>query len=178
MSHFCAFNTSNLNSFSTKNLGGKGYNLLKLHKAGKNVPKFILLPTEAFQFFLSQKMDGETLNEVILSKLKLIHEKSTLEEIRKIGESLRNIIEDYEFNDKKFTKEFEENVGNLINSINDVDLSFAVRSSATDEDLSDFSFAGQHDTYLNIKPDVELLLKMVKKCWGSIFSDRALIYRQ
>jgi rifampicin phosphotransferase len=178
MSHFCSYNTTKENSFSTKNLGGKGFNLLKLHQAGKNVPKFILLPTEAFQFFLSQKMENETLNEVILSKLKLIHEESTLEEIRKIGEQLRSIIENYEFKDKKFTQEFEENVVNLIKSINDHDLSFAVRSSATDEDLSNFSFAGQHDTYLNIKPDIDLLLKMVKKCWGSIFSDRALIYRQ
>jgi rifampicin phosphotransferase len=176
--YFCNVDDFEKGILSTKNLGGKGYNLLKLYKAGKNVPVFLLLPTEAFQFFLKQKMDNQTMEQFLLNKLQMISEKSTLNEIREIGQDLRTTIEEYNFKDQFFIKEFEEKFKLLMKNVKGVDVSFAVRSSATDEDLGDFSFAGQHDTYLNIKPDSEELLKMIKKCWASIFSDRALIYRQ
>src|SRR6185369_30196 len=53
---------------------------------------------------------------------------------------------------------------------------YAVRSSATAEDLPTASFAGQQDTYLNIIGK-ELVLKHVSKCWASLFTDRAVTYR-
>ncbi|WP_119290702.1 phosphoenolpyruvate synthase [Azohydromonas sediminis] len=56
------------------------------------------------------------------------------------------------------------------------DLSVAVRSSATAEDLPTASFAGQHDTYLNIRGE-EMLVDAVKRCQGSLFTDRAISYR-
>lgn len=56
------------------------------------------------------------------------------------------------------------------------ELSVAVRSSATAEDLPDASFAGQHDTYLNIRGE-EVLLDAVKRCQASLFTDRAISYR-
>jgi pyruvate,water dikinase len=56
------------------------------------------------------------------------------------------------------------------------DLSVAVRSSATAEDLPDASFAGQHDTYLNIQGE-EVLLDAIKRCQASLFTDRAISYR-
>ena len=56
------------------------------------------------------------------------------------------------------------------------DLSVAVRSSATAEDLPGASFAGQHDTYLNIRGE-ELLIDAVKRCQASLFTDRAISYR-
>ena len=56
------------------------------------------------------------------------------------------------------------------------DLSVAVRSSATAEDLPDASFAGQHDTYLNIRGE-QLLLDAVRRCQASLFTDRAIAYR-
>ncbi|WP_298826040.1 phosphoenolpyruvate synthase [uncultured Piscinibacter sp.] len=56
------------------------------------------------------------------------------------------------------------------------DLSVAVRSSATAEDLPSASFAGQHDTYLNIQGE-EVLLDAVKRCQASLFTDRAISYR-
>lgn len=56
------------------------------------------------------------------------------------------------------------------------DLSLAVRSSATAEDLPTASFAGQHDTYLNVKGD-EMLLDACRRCFASIFTDRAISYR-
>ncbi|MCY8094504.1 phosphoenolpyruvate synthase, partial [Bacillus haynesii] len=53
---------------------------------------------------------------------------------------------------------------------------YAVRSSATAEDLPHASFAGQQDTYLNIK-GIEAILKHISKCWASLFTERAVIYR-
>jgi pyruvate,water dikinase len=55
-------------------------------------------------------------------------------------------------------------------------LDVAVRSSATAEDLPDASFAGQHDSYLHIQGDTALMLT-VRKCWASLFTDRAISYR-
>jgi pyruvate, water dikinase len=55
--------------------------------------------------------------------------------------------------------------------------SFAVRSSATAEDLPDASFAGQHESYLNIQGE-EALLEAVQKCFASLFTDRAIKYRE
>ena len=55
-------------------------------------------------------------------------------------------------------------------------MAYAVRSSATAEDLPHASFAGQHDTYLNIIGK-EAIMQHIKKCWASLFSDRAVIYR-
>lgn len=52
----------------------------------------------------------------------------------------------------------------------------AVRSSATAEDLSEASFAGQHDTYLNVQ-NKEALLKAIKECWASLWTARAILYR-
>ncbi len=53
----------------------------------------------------------------------------------------------------------------------------AVRSSATTEDLPDASFAGQQDTYLNVK-GMDQLLDAVKRCFASLFTDRTISYRQ
>jgi pyruvate,water dikinase len=56
------------------------------------------------------------------------------------------------------------------------DKAYAVRSSATAEDLPTASFAGQQDTYLNIRGSVQLL-KAIQNCWASLFTDRAITYR-
>ena len=56
------------------------------------------------------------------------------------------------------------------------DLAYAVRSSATAEDLPTASFAGQHDTYLNVVGPAAIL-RHVSRCWGSLFTDRAVTYR-
>jgi rifampicin phosphotransferase len=56
------------------------------------------------------------------------------------------------------------------------DVALAVRSSATAEDLPEASFAGQHDTYLNVTGE-EALLRAIRDCWASLFTERALVYR-
>lgn len=83
---------------------------------------------------------------------------------RDLPEDLRNqILTDYH----KLSAEFDEG--------KDVDV--AVRSSATAEDLPNASFAGQQETFLNIRGDNELLVA-VKKCMASLFTNRAIAYRE
>ena len=73
----------------------------------------------------------------------------------------------------KFTEEIVQAYQNLCEKEH---CAVAVRSSATAEDLPDASFAGQHDTFLNIEGR-KALLKAVKKCFASLYTDRAIKYR-
>lgn len=68
-----------------------------------------------------------------------------------------------------------EQIVAVIATLNE-DETYAVRSSATAEDLPTASFAGQQDTYLNIRK--EDIVKYISKCWASLFTDRAVIYRE
>src|SRR5438132_675539 len=73
------------------------------------------------------------------------------------------------------SKDIAEEIAGYLTKFDEKD-SFAVRSSATAEDLPTASFAGQQDTYLNIIGK-EAILKHISKCWASLFTDRAVIYR-
>ena len=72
-------------------------------------------------------------------------------------------------------KDIAEEIAGCLKKFGEKD-AFAVRSSATAEDLPTASFAGQQDTYLNIIGK-EAILKHISKCWASLFTDRAVIYR-
>ncbi|WP_338039064.1 PEP/pyruvate-binding domain-containing protein [Maribacter litopenaei] len=90
-----------------------------------------------------------------------------------IGTRARNLILESPFS-KEFSKALILAYKDLCNN---GDLAVAVRSSATAEDLPDASFAGQHDTFLNVKGESELL-EAVKKCFSSLYTDRAIKYRE
>ena len=72
-------------------------------------------------------------------------------------------------------KDIAEEIAGYLTKFGEKD-AFAVRSSATAEDLPTASFAGQQDTYLNIIGK-EAILKHISKCWASLFTERAVIYR-
>src|SRR5947208_16787234 len=67
--------------------------------------------------------------------------------------------------------------GELCQKTGDKNVKVAVRSSATSEDLPDASFAGQQDTYLNVRGE-DQLVHYVQKCWGSLYTPRAIFYRE
>jgi len=102
-------------------------------------------------------------------------DQEDIEKLKKTGSKIRKMIMDSEIPD--------ETSGQIINAYNDLKKrekkvsSVAVRSSATAEDLPDASFAGQHDSYINISGEKELLLAW-KKCVASLFTDRAIKYRE
>src|SRR5450755_24405 len=147
-------------------VGGKGANLGELSKIeGIRVPDGFCLSTEAFQ-----RIIGETssMNE-LLEQLSLLK----VEDRDKIGElsgEIRRVIEGI-----AIPQDINEEITRLLSRLDEKN-AYAVRSSATAEDLPTASFAGQQDTYLNIIGK-EAILKHISKCWASLFTDRAVIYR-
>jgi len=146
--------------------GGKGANLGELSRIeGIMVPEGFCVTTEAYK-----KVTGNSreLNSLLdeLTRLKADERENisnTSAKIRTAVESLR------------IPEEIAEEVASYLTKFGEND-AFAVRSSATAEDLPTASFAGQQDTYLNIIGK-EAILKHINKCWASLFTDRAVIYR-
>jgi phosphoenolpyruvate synthase/pyruvate phosphate dikinase len=147
-------------------VGGKGANLGELSRIeGIRVPDGFCISTEAFK-----RIMGETssINE-LLDQLSLLK----VEDRNKIGElsgEIRRVIEGI-----AVPQDIAEEITRHISRLGVKD-AYAVRSSATAEDLPTASFAGQQDTYLNIIGK-EAILKHISKCWASLFTERAVIYR-
>ncbi|MGH2498140.1 MAG: phosphoenolpyruvate synthase, partial [Ktedonobacteraceae bacterium] len=147
-------------------VGGKGANLGELSRIeGIHVPDGFCISTEAFQ-----RIIGETpsMNE-LLDQLSLLK----VEDRDKIGElssEIRRVIEGI-----AIPQDITEEITRLLSRPGEKN-AYAVRSSATAEDLPTASFAGQQDTYLNIIGK-EAILKHISKCWASLFTERAVIYR-
>ncbi|WP_414517823.1 phosphoenolpyruvate synthase [Nostoc sp. PCC 9305] len=149
-----------------KVVGGKGANLGELSKIeGIFVPDGFCISTEAFK-----RIIGETssINE-LLAQLSLLK----VEDRHKIGElsgEIRSFIEGI-----TIPQDINEEIARLLSRFDEKN-AYAVRSSATAEDLPTASFAGQQDTYLNIIGK-ESIYQHISKCWASLFTERAVIYR-
>ncbi|MGH2638057.1 MAG: PEP/pyruvate-binding domain-containing protein, partial [Rhabdochlamydiaceae bacterium] len=147
-------------------VGGKGANLGELSRIdGIIVPEGFCITTEAYKRIISQTSEFNDLLEH-LSLLKV----EDRERICEISKKIRGVIEG-----TVIAKEIDEAVTHFIAKLGDKN-AYAVRSSATAEDLPTASFAGQQDTYLNIIGK-EAILKHVSKCWASLFTERAVTYR-
>lgn len=142
--------------------GGKGANLGALTKGGFLVPDGFCVTTEAYKDFLKQNNLLDFIAEII--------KHATPDNIVLIGKQIREKLKNSEIPDV-LTREITIAIYKI-----GVKNYYAVRSSATAEDLEFASFAGQQDTYLNIK-GVDLLLNAVRDCWASLFTDRAILYR-
>ncbi|KRF61879.1 phosphoenolpyruvate synthase [Bacillus sp. Soil768D1] len=146
--------------------GGKGSNLGELSKIhGIQVPEGFCVTTEAYQKALEQ-------NEAfyaLLDQLTLLKVEDR-DQIGEISRKIRKIIMEVEI-----PSDVVKAVAHYLSQFGD-EHAYAVRSSATAEDLPHASFAGQQDTYLNIIGK-EAILQHISKCWASLFTDRAVIYR-
>lgn len=147
-------------------VGGKGANLGELSKIdGIRVPEGICVTTEAYKRIVG---DDEKFN-TLLDQLSLLTVEDR-EKISEVSKKIRRIIEPM-----IIPKDLEDEIVSYL-AKHGADNAYAVRSSATAEDLPRASFAGQQDTYLNIKGK-ESILKQISKCWASLFTDRAVTYR-
>ena len=147
-------------------VGGKGANLGEISKVeGIPVPDGFCISTEAFK-----RIIGETpsINELLdqLSLLK-VEDRNKISELS--GE-IRRLIEGI-----TIPEDIQEELARHLSRLGEEN-AYAVRSSATAEDLPTASFAGQQDTYLNIIGK-EVILKDVSKCWASVYTQRAVTYR-
>ncbi|HYT28448.1 MAG TPA: phosphoenolpyruvate synthase [Ktedonobacteraceae bacterium] len=147
-------------------VGGKGANLGELSKMeGIRVPDGFCISTEAFKSII-----GETPSmNALLDQLALLKVEDR-EKISELSGEIRRVIEGV-----AIPQDMHEEITRLLTRLGEKH-AYAVRSSATAEDLPTASFAGQQDTYLNIIGK-EAILKHISKCWASLFTDRAVIYR-
>lgn len=152
--------------FDVLEVGGKGANLGELSKIeGIQVPDGFCITTEAYKKVTANNRElNGFLDE--LSQLK----PGDLQAVSKTSAKMRALIENISIPDD-VAQEIESYLANF-----NKQEAFAVRSSATAEDLPTASFAGQQDTYLNVIGEVAVL-KHISKCWASLFTDRAVIYR-
>lgn len=133
------------------------------------VPPGFAVTAKAFEYFIKKTGIGEEIYRTIEEA-----DITDLDELNKAAGKAREIIETTPMPDEikeAIVKAYEE----LRKKTKDKNLLVAVRSSATAEDLPGASFAGQQDTYLNVTG--EDLLEKVQKCWGSLFTPRATMYR-
>jgi rifampicin phosphotransferase len=147
-------------------VGGKGLNLGELSKIqGIQVPEGFCVTTVGFQKAIDQ---NETF-QALLDQLTLLKAEDR-EQIAEISRKLRQILIEVEI-----PSDVVRAVDHYLSKFG-AEHAYAVRSSATAEDLPHASFAGQHDSFLNVIGK-EAILQHISKCWASLFTDRAVIYR-
>jgi len=153
-------------------VGGKNANLGEMIKAGIPVPPGFAITAYAYKKFIEENGIAQKIYDIINETVTDINDPNQYEEASR---RIRELVES-----TPMPQEIEEAIRNayaeLNRRTNTNDTFVAVRSSATAEDLPDASFAGQQETYLNVKGIDELLKKTVK-CWSSLFTPRAIFYR-
>ena len=164
----------NLNEISMQDfdaVGGKnsslGEMLNNLTKLGINVPGGFAITSSAFNEFIS----NSKIDKVISKELANLNIEN-LSDLRRAGKKIRGLI---------LKTPLPQNLISEIQQawldVSESSKSFAVRSSATAEDLPDASFAGQQETFLNIN-GFDNLIDAVRKVYASLFTDRAISYRR
>ena len=154
-------------------VGGKnaslGEMIRTLGEKGVNIPGGFAVTAYAYKYTIEKAGIDQKIRE-ILSDLDTHDVRNLAERGEKIRELIKNtpLPPEIEQDIRKHYKEMEKRYGK--------NCDVAVRSSATAEDLPDASFAGQQETYLNVRGEEELLEK-VKECFASLFTNRAISYR-
>lgn len=154
-------------------VGGKNASLgemrRELRPKGVNIPDGFAVTAHAYRYLISSAGIKEKI-EQILSDL----DTHNIENLKERGQKIRNLIYQAPI-PQDLEQAITEAYGKLCEEYGP-DTDVAVRSSATAEDLPDASFAGQQETYLNIRGEKDLL-DACRKCFASLFTDRAISYR-
>src|SRR5215217_2155630 len=148
-------------------VGGKGANLGELSRAGLPVPPGFVVTTTAYEAFVETSgIRGEV---VALASVPPTEDPAAFEEV---AEGIRAL-----FSGGKVPEEMAGEIRVAYQELGeDGETPVAVRSSATAEDLPGMSFAGQQETYLNVRGEEEVL-EGVRRCWASLWTARAIGYR-
>jgi rifampicin phosphotransferase len=147
-------------------VGGKGANLGELSRLeGIRVPDGFCVSTEAFKRVLgAAPAIGDLLDRLVLLRAE------DRDAIRELAAAIRGVIEGI-----AIPEDVQEAIARFLARLGEQE-AYAVRSSATAEDLPGASFAGQQDTYLNVLGE-PAILKHISRCWASLFTERAVAYR-
>ena len=162
----------NLRKTDIPSVGGKNANLGEMINVGIPVPPGFAITAYSYKKFIEKSGISEKIYEIIKETVKDLNDPKQYEEASK---KIRELIE---------ATPMPKDIGGAIRSAYEElcrklglsDVFVAVRSSATAEDLPDASFAGQQETFLNVR-GVRHLLENTVKCWSSLFTPRAIFYR-
>jgi pyruvate,water dikinase len=156
-------------------VGGKnaslGEMIRTLKDEGIRVPDGFATTAEAYRAFL----EANELTERIRAQLDELHDGDN-KSLEKVGKAIRKLFRRTRFPEEIAT-EIRQAYRELSQRYATDEVDVAVRSSATAEDLPEASFAGQQETFLNVSGEDELL-EACRKCYASLFTDRAITYRQ
>jgi len=156
-------------------VGGKnaslGEMIQNLSSLGIAIPDGFIVTVKAYHEFIAYNKLDQIIPQIISAM-----DGDNIESLSHTGDEIRTLIEKGSFPDN-LSKEINQAYQNLSDQYGQFNVDVAVRSSATAEDLPDASFAGQQETFLNICGQ-EALLNAVRKCFASLFTDRAISYRE
>jgi pyruvate,water dikinase len=150
------------NNLSAREVGGKGYSLGVLAKNDFYIPKGFIITARSFFEFLKYNS--------IIDKIETLSSRINRENFEQKSKEIRSLILEGET-----PKDLILEIKYYLNKLNVRYVS--VRSSAVSEDSLKSSFAGLYDTFLNTKSEPKLVLICIKKCWASLFNERAVVYR-
>ena len=133
-------------------LGNKGKFLLQMKKKGFNVPGGFILDTDIYD----EIMAANSVNDAISDLLSGLNKGN----VKKVSEEIKALLD---------TVKIPSDISTQIDKLASKDTLYAVRSSGNMEDLEEYSFAGQYDTFLNVKK--EDICKSVIDCYRSMFGE-------
>lgn len=153
-------------------VGGKSSSLGELTSSTNiPVPYGFATTAHAYRYF----MDTTGANDKITELLESIKDYEDSDELHEVCTKIRKTITDAEM-PADLAENIKKAYSDLADKVGQADPFVAIRSSATAEDLPDASFAGQQDSYLNIRGGDDVVQK-VKECYASLFTERATYYR-
>ncbi len=162
----------NLNKGDIPLVGGKNANLGEMLQAKIPVPPGFAITAQAYEKFISETGIAEKIYGIIRET---VTDANIPKQFEEASRKIRKLIEA-----TRMPRDIETTIKKAYNQLSkkakSAQMLVAVRSSATAEDLPDASFAGQQETYLNVRGAKELIEKTVK-CWSSLFTPRAIFYR-
>jgi pyruvate,water dikinase len=175
---------SEMNKDSGSVAGGKGANLSEIYNLKVPVPPGFVVTAQAYDYFIKKAGLDKKIRD-ILDKIDYQDTKQLDDSTKKIrdlivksnfpAEMQEEILEAYENLDTKNIDLAKGSARDILSTSSEP-IFVAVRSSATTEDLAEASFAGQQESYVNIKGN-EQLIEAIKKCFASLFTSRATYYR-
>ena len=152
-------------------VGGKGANLGELTQKGLDVPPGFCITADAYTYFIDKAQLSDKIRQLVENT-----DREDSIELQRVSAEIKDLINSAEI-PEDLEKEIVWAYEKFSKEIGIDNPEVAIRSSATAEDLPEASFAGQQDTYLHIS-GIEELLKHVKKCWASLWTARAIFYRE
>ena len=149
-------------------VGGKGFALAAMQKSGLRVPEAVCISTEAYHEYVTSTGLHDQMHLELYRKP---FEEMRWEEIWDTALRLRNL-----FAKTPMPRELQKKLRDLL-ALRFSNKAVSIRSSAPGEDSSRTSFAGLHESYVNVR-GMDSILEHVRLVWASLWSDRALLYRQ